>query len=126
MKKAEKGGTRPAHKALAKNQTSVTTLSKEAWDAGQTVVFPHSLKLEASAEQTFSRASKLSMSDLSMAGAADGGVLVEGACLFPLSFFVGAMATEGGRAPVGLEAEIETQGRKGNRKNAASEEKIIV
>ena len=47
MKKAEKGGTRPAHRASAKNQTSVTTLSKEAWDAGQTVVRPHSLEMVA-------------------------------------------------------------------------------
>ena len=51
-----KGVSRPAHKASANNRTSVTILSKEAWDAGQTVVFPHSLKLEASAEQTFYRA----------------------------------------------------------------------
>ena len=30
LKKAEKGGTRPAHRASAKNRTSVTILSKEA------------------------------------------------------------------------------------------------
>ena len=76
----------------AKNRTSVTFLSKEAWDVGQVVVLPHSLKLEVSAEQTFSKASRLSMSDWSMARATAGGKLDEGAGLFPFSFFVGSMA----------------------------------
>ena len=126
MKKAEKGGTRPAHRASAKNRTSVTILSKEAWDAGQAVVFPHSLKLEARAERTLSKASGLSISDRPTAGAIAGGELAEGAGFFPFSLFVGAMATGGGTSQVGLEAETEAQGRKGNRKHAGSKERITV
>ena len=42
-------GTRPAHRASTKNRTSVTVLSMEAWDAGHTIVFLHSLKLDPSA-----------------------------------------------------------------------------
>ena len=86
----------PAHRVSAKNRTSVMNLSKEAWDTGQTVILPHSLKLDASMEQTFSKASRLSMSDLSTAGAAAGGALDEGTSFFPLSFFVGTMAMERG------------------------------
>ena len=92
MKKAEKGGIRPAHRASAKNWTSVTILLKEAWDAGQAVVLLHSLKLEARVEQTLTKASSMSMSDWSTAGAAAGGERDEGAGFFPFSFFVGAMA----------------------------------
>ena len=94
MKKAEKGGTRPAHRASAKNRTSVTILSREAWDAGQTVVLPHSLKIVARGEQTLSKASGLSMIDRATAGVAAGGVRGEGACFFPLPFFVGAIAVK--------------------------------
>ena len=94
MKKAEKGGTRPAHRASAKNRTSVTILSREAWDAGQTVVLPHSLKIVARAERTLFKASGLSMIDRATAGVAAGGVRGEGAGFFPLPFFVGAMAVK--------------------------------
>ena len=73
MKKAEKGGTRPAHKASAKILTSMMTLSIEAWDAGQAVVRPHSLKMVARAERTLRRASGLSMINLSTVGATTGG-----------------------------------------------------
>ena len=126
MKKAEKGGTRPAHRVSAKNRTSVTILSKEAWDAGQAVVLPHSLKLEAMAERTLPKASRLSINDRPMAGAIARGELAKGGGFFPFSFFVGAMATEGGRAPVGLEVETEAQGREGNRKHGGSKERITV
>ena len=98
MKKAEKGGTRPAHKASAKNRTSVTVLARKAQDAGQTVVRPHSLKMEARAEWTLSKASGLSMIDRSTAGAAAGGAQDEGAGFFPLPFFVGTMALGKGKS----------------------------
>ena len=94
MKKAEKGGTRPAHRASAKNQTSVTILSREAWDAGQTVVLPHSLKIVARAEWTLFKASGLSMIDRATAGVTAGGVRGEGAGFFPLPLFIGAMAVK--------------------------------
>ena len=74
----------------------MTILSKEAWDTGQAVILPHSLKLEARAEQTLSKASRLSMSDWSTAGAATGGERDEGSGFFPFSFFVASMAMERG------------------------------
>ena len=77
LKKAEKGGTRPAHRASMENRTSVTILSMEAWDAGQTIVLPHSLKLEASAGRIFSKASRLSTSDRPTAGLITGDELDE-------------------------------------------------
>ena len=75
----------------------MTILSREAWDAGQTVVLPHSLKIVARAERTLFKASGLSMIDRAMAGAAAGGVQSEGAGFFPFPFFVGAMAVERGK-----------------------------
>ena len=126
MKKAEKGGTRPARRASAKNRTSVTILSKEAWDTGQAVVLLHSLNMEARAERTLAKASRLSISDRPTAGAIARGELDEGAGFFRFSFFVGAMATEGGRAQVRLEVETEAQGRKGNRKHAGGERGMVV
>ena len=97
MKKAEKGGTRPAHRASAKNRTSVMILSRKAWDAGETVVLPHSLKIVARAERTLFKASGLSMIDRAMAGASAEGVRGEGAGFFPLPFFVGAMVVKRGK-----------------------------
>ena len=57
LKKAEKGGTRPAHRASMKIWTSVAVLSTEARDAGHATIPPHSLKLVASAGQTLSMSS---------------------------------------------------------------------
>ena len=95
-------GNQASPQASTKNRTSVMILSKEEWDTGQAVVLPHSLKLEARAERTLSKASGLSISDRPMAGAIAGGELVEGTDIFPFSLFVGAMAMEGGRAQVRL------------------------
>ena len=67
----------------------------EAWDAGQAIVFPHSLKLEASAGQTLPMAARLSTSDQPTAGSIGGGGLVEDRGFFPFSLLVGAMAVEG-------------------------------
>ena len=106
MKKVEKGGTRPAHRASAKNQTSVTILSREAWDAGQIVVLPHSLKMVARAERTLFKASGLSMMDRSTAGATAGGERDDDAGFFPFSFFVGAMAMGRGGVRIVLEVEV--------------------
>ena len=97
IEESREGGTRPAHKALAKNRTSVTTLSKEAWDAGQAVVLPHSLKIVARAELTLPKPSRLSMIDRSTAGATDDGERGRGTGFFPFPFFVGAMVTGRGR-----------------------------
>ena len=69
----------------------MTVLARKARDAGQTVVRPHSLKMEARAEWTLSKASGLSMIDRSTAGAAAGSAQDGGAGFFPLPFFVGAM-----------------------------------
>ena len=71
-------------------------LARKAQDAGQTVVRPHSLKMEARAEWTLFKASGLSMIDRSTAVAAAGGAQDEGAGFFPLPFFVGALALEEG------------------------------
>ena len=98
MNKAEKGGIRPAHKASLKNRTSVTVLARKAWDAGQTVVRPHSLKIEARAEWTLSKASRLSMVDRLTAGAAARGAQDKGAGFFPLPFFVDAMSLGKGKS----------------------------
>ena len=97
MKKVEKGGTRPAHRASSKNRTSVMILSREAWDAGQTMVLPHSLKIMARVEWTLFKASGLGMIDRATAAVAAGGVRGEGAGFFPLPFFVGAMAVKRGK-----------------------------
>ena len=51
----------------------------------------------ARAELTLPKPSRLTMIARSTAGAADGGEQGEGMGPFPLPFFVGAMATEGGR-----------------------------
>ena len=83
MKKSEKGGTRPTHRASARYGTSVAVLSMEKWDAGQAIVLPHSLKMVARAKLTLPKPS---------AGAADGGGQGGDTGFFPLPFFVGAMA----------------------------------
>ena len=83
MKKIEKGGTKPAHRASTKYGTSVTILSMEKWDAGQAIVLPHSLKIVARAELTLPKPST---------GAANSGGQGGGTGFFPLPFFVGAMA----------------------------------
>ena len=83
LKKSEKGGTSPAHRASMKYRTSVAILSMEKRDAGQAVVLPHSLKMVARAELTLPKPS---------AGAADGGGQGGDTGFFPLPFFVGAMA----------------------------------
>ena len=67
----------------------------EAWDAGQTVVLPHSLKLGASAGRIFSKASKLSTSDRPTAGSIARDELDEDTGFFPFSLLVGAIAMEG-------------------------------
>ena len=97
IKEGRKGGTRPAHRASAKSWTSVMILSREAWDAGQTVVLPHSLKIVARAEQTLFKASGLSMIDQAMAGPAAGGARPSKSRFFPLPFFVGAMVVKRGK-----------------------------
>ena len=58
----------------------------------------HSLKMEARAEWTLSKASGLSMIDRSTVGTAAGGAQDEGAGFFPLPFFVGAMALGKGKS----------------------------
>ena len=73
-------------------------LARKARDAGQTVVRPHSLKMEARAEWTLYMASGLSMIDRSTAGAAAGGAQDEGVGFFPLPFFIGAMALGRGKS----------------------------
>ena len=83
LKKSEKGGTRPAHRASAKYGTLVAILPMEKWDTGQAVVLPHSLKMVARAKLTLPKPS---------AGAANGGGRGRDAGFFPLPFFVGAMA----------------------------------
>ena len=92
-------------------------LSMENRDAGQAVVFPHSLKMVARAELTLSKPSRLTMIDRSTAGAADGGEQGEGMGPFPLPFFVEAMATErgGGRFEIGFEAEAGVQKEEGQK-----------
>ena len=72
----------------------MTILSREAWDVGQAVVLPHSLKIVARVERTLSKASGLSMIDRATAGVATGGVRGEGADFFTLPFFVGAVAVK--------------------------------
>ena len=115
MKKEERGGTRPAHRALAKNRTSVMTLSKEAWDTGQTVVLPHSLKMEARAERTLCKASGLSMINRSTAGATAEGERDEGTGFFPFSIFVGAMAVERGESSSRIVGGVWSQKKKEGR-----------
>ena len=73
LKKAEKGGTRPAYRASMKNWTSVAVLSMEARDAGQATVLPHLLKSAMSAGRTLSIASWLSANDRPTAGSMAGG-----------------------------------------------------
>ena len=73
MKKSEKGGTRPAHRASAKYGTLVAILPMEKWDAGQAVVLPHSLKMVARVELTLPKPSRLSMIDRSTAEATGDG-----------------------------------------------------
>ena len=68
----------------------MTTLSMEAWDAGQTAVRLHSSNMVAREERTLHKASGLSMMDRAMAGATTGGEQYEDAGSFPFSFF-GAM-----------------------------------
>ena len=107
VEESRKGGTRPAHRASAKNWTSVATLSMEAWDAGQTVVLPHSLKIVARAELTLFKASGLSMMDRSTTGATAGGeqeTKARASSPFPSS--LAPWQWEGGSARVGLEAEV--------------------
>ena len=99
MKKSEKGGTRPAHRASAKYGTSVAILSMEKWGAGQAVILPHSLKMVARAKLTLPKPS---------AGAANGGGRGGDTGFFPLPFFVGAMAIGGGQ---GFEIELKTETR---------------
>ena len=99
MKKSEKGGTRPAHRASAKYGTSVTILPMEKWDAGQAIVLPHSLKMVARAKLTLPKPS---------AGAANGGGRGGDTGFFPLPFFVGAMAIGKGG---GFEIELKTETR---------------
>ena len=108
MKKSEKGGTRPAHRASAKYGTSVTILSMEKWDAGQAVVLPHSLKIVARAELTLPKPS---------AGAANGGGQGGDTGFFPLPFFVGAMAMGrgGGRFEIELKTKIVVRAEEGQR-----------
>src|SRR3989337_1629410 len=91
---AEKGGTRPAHRASTKNWTSVAVLSMEARDAGQATIPPHSLKLVASAGRTLSMASWLSTRDRPLAGSMAGGGLAEDRGFFPFSVRFGAMVIE--------------------------------
>ena len=107
MKKSEKGGTRPAHRASAKYGTSMTILSMEKWDAGQAVVLPHSLKIVARAELTLPKPS---------AGAANGGGQGGDTGFSPLPFFVGAMAMgRGGRFKIELETETRVRAEEGQR-----------
>ena len=76
--------------------TLVAARSMRVRDAGQAIVSHHSLKLEASADRTLSKAYRLSTSDRPMVGSIAKGELDEGACFFPFSLLVGAMAMEGG------------------------------
>ena len=87
-------GIRLAHKVSTKNRTSVTVLSMEAWNTGQAIISPHSLKLEESAWQTLPRASRLSTNDRPTAGLIAGDELDKGRGFFPFSLLVGAMAME--------------------------------
>ena len=73
----------------------MAVLSTVARDAGQAIIFPHSLKLEASAGQTLPRASKLSTNDRPTAGSIARDELDEGIGFFPFSLLVCAMAMEG-------------------------------
>ena len=107
MKKSEKGGTRPAHRASAKYGTSVAILSMEKWDVDQAIIIPHSLKMVARAELTLSKPSE---------GAANGGGQGEDTGFFPLPFFVGAMAMgRGGRFEIGLKIEAGVRAEEGQR-----------
>ena len=83
MRKSEKGGTRPDHRASAKYGTSVAILPMEKWDAGQAVVLLHSLKMVARAKLTLPK---------TLAGAANSGGQDGDTCFSPLPLFVGAMA----------------------------------
>ena len=94
LKKAEKGGTRPAHRASMKNCTSMAVLSTEARDAGQATVPSHLLQLVASAGRTLSMASWLSTRDRPTAGSMAGGGLAEDSGFFPFSDQFNAMAME--------------------------------
>ena len=116
MKKSEKGGTRPTHRASARYGTSVAVLSMEKWDAGQAVVLPHSLKMVARAKLTLPRHSQSSMVDWPTAGATDGGTQDGGMGFLPLSFFVGAMAMgRRGRFKIELETVTRVQSEEGQR-----------
>ena len=113
MKKEEKGGIKPAHRASRRMWTSVTVLSMEARDASQATVFPHSLKLEASAGQTLPRAYRLSTSDQPTAGSIVGDELVEDIGFFPFSLLVGAMAMVGVELKSDWEQKQEFEGEGG-------------
>ena len=107
MKKSEKGGTRPAHRASVKYGILVIVLSMEEWDAGQAVVLPHSLKIVARAELTLPKPS---------AGAANGGGPGRDTGFFPLPFFVEAMAMgRGGEFEIGLKTEAGVRAEEGQR-----------
>ena len=120
IEESRERGTRPAHKVSTKNQTSVTTLSKEAWDASQIVVRPHSLKMLARAERTLRKASGLIMIDRSTAGATAGGVRGEGAGFFPLPFFVGTISVKRGEPEPDWRRrlELEEEGKVGGERAA--------
>ena len=100
----------------------MTILSKEAWDAGQTVVFPHSLKQEASAEQTFSRASRLSMSDLPTARADAGGALDEGASFSPCPFSLAPWQWKGEEFKIDWRRKQRLEEEKGTRSAQVAKE----
>ena len=108
MKKSEKVGTRPAHRASAKYGTSVAILPMEKWDVGQVVVLPHSLKMVARAKLTLPKPS---------AWAADGGGQGGDTGFFPLPFFVGAIAMGrvGGRLEIESKTETGVRAEEGQR-----------
>ena len=91
-------------------------LSMENRDAGQAVVLPHSLKVVARADLALPKPSRLVIIGRSTAGAASDGERGGGMGLFPLPFFVGAMAMEkGGEFEIGLKTEAGVRAEEGQR-----------
>ena len=113
MKKAEKGGIRPAQRASIQIGTSVAARAVRVRDAGQATVSPHSLKLEASIGRTLSMASSLSTRDRPSAGAKDGGAAGRDRGLFLFSACFGAMAMEQAERKSDWRREAEPQGSRG-------------
>ena len=74
--------------------TSVTPRAMRVRDAGQAVVAPHSLKLEASMGRTLSMASSLSARGRPSTGSKDGGAVGEDRSFFPFLACFGAMAVK--------------------------------